>query len=330
VYEVHLNESDVASTDKLLSNILRQHRSVDDPDFLTLSSIYAQQLPANLRLALNYFRLNEPSGACRVSGLTVADDQIGETPAHWARPSNGTRTRREEYFFALCATLLGDIFGWASQQGGQLVHEVLPIRGHENLQINSASTATLLWHTEDAFHPYRADYVGLMCLRNPGHVGTTLASMQDVQIDAELADILFQPRFVLKPDEAHLPQNRDPHLPDDPEHARVLARSYARIEQMLARPQKVPILFGDPASPYIRLDSDAVDRDIDDPDAMAARATHGGSRQATRRRRARTRRCATCRQLSRRPRAATIQSQFRRRGPLAQATEHHPVPPPIT
>jgi Fe(II)/alpha-ketoglutarate-dependent arginine beta-hydroxylase len=270
VHEIHLRESDIATIEDVLSEVLRRHQYVEDADFLAHSGRYVHQLPERLRFALHEFRLNEPDSACRISGFTVVDDRIGDTPPHWADSSKGVMTRREDFYFALCATALGDIFGWASQQGGRLVHEVLPIRGHEDLQINSASSAELLWHTEDAFHPYRADYVGLMCLRNPDHVGTTLARMQDVKLDTDVAELLFQPRFVLKPDEAHLPQNRDPGLSDDSDHGRVLALSYARIQRMLSNPEKVGVLFGDPASPYIRLDSDAVDREVDDPDAMAA------------------------------------------------------------
>jgi alpha-ketoglutarate-dependent taurine dioxygenase len=39
---------------------------------------------------------------------------------------------------------------------------------------------------------------------------------------------------------------------------------------LLADPPKVGLLFGDPRHPYVRLDSDAVDRTLDDAEAMAA------------------------------------------------------------
>ncbi len=158
---------------------------------------------------------------------------------------------------------LGEPTGWPTGD------EVVPIRGHEDLQINSASSTTLLWHTEDAFHSYGADYVGLMCLRNPQRAETTLACVQDVELDPEAAEKLFEPRFILRPDEAHLPHDGDPNPPTSPEQAKVLARSQARIEQLLSNPQKVAVLFGDPASPYLRLDSAEVER-TDDLDAMAA------------------------------------------------------------
>ncbi|WP_346143829.1 guanitoxin biosynthesis L-enduracididine beta-hydroxylase GntD [Kitasatospora cinereorecta] len=267
---IQLTRSDVEAIDELVSTVAGRHPSADDPEFLRESTVFAQQLPQRLRRSLNSFRLEEPAGACRISGFRVSDDRIGETPRHWAdtagRPGP---TLREEFFFVLCSSLLGDVFGWASQQAGRVVHEVVPIPGHEGLQINSGSSSTLLWHTEDAFHPYRADYVGLMCLRNPQRAETTVACIEDVELDREAAEILFEPRFVLRPDEAHLPRNGDPNRPTSARHSEVIARGRARIEQMLSHPQKVAILFGDPASPCLRLDSAEVER-TDDLDAMAA------------------------------------------------------------
>jgi Fe(II)/alpha-ketoglutarate-dependent arginine beta-hydroxylase len=128
----------------------------------------------------------------------------------------------------------------------------------------------LLWHTEDAFHPYRADYIGLMCLRNPFRTETTVADMDDIAIPEDTLKILFEDRFVFHPDEAHFPHNRDPNATVVPGTEAVLARSYARIEQMARHPEKVAVLFGDPASPYVRLDSDAIDRRAADPEAAAA------------------------------------------------------------
>ncbi|MGW2254766.1 guanitoxin biosynthesis L-enduracididine beta-hydroxylase GntD [Kitasatospora sp. NPDC001660] len=270
MFHIQLGPSDVEVVDALVSTVARRYPAADDAEFLRNSTVLAQQLPARLRMSLNTFRLTEPAGACRISGFPVADDRIGETPRHWAdtagRPGPALR---EEFFFVLCSSLLGDVFGWASQQAGRLVHEVVPIPEHEGLQINSGSSTALLWHTEDAFHPYRADYVGLMCLRNPQRAETTMACIGDVELDGADAEILFEPRFVLRPDEAHLPRNGNPRPPADPGHAEVIARGHARIERMLSHPQKVALLFGDPASPYLRLDSAEVER-TDDRDAMAA------------------------------------------------------------
>lgn len=268
IFDIRLSQSDVEAADELVSSILQLYSTVNDEEFLQNSTIFAQRLPERLRVKLNLFRLTEPAGACRISGFPVNDELIGDTPSHWAdtlgRPG---ASAKEEFFLALCASLLGDIFGWASQQAGRLVHEVVPIRGDEDRQINSGSDSTLLWHTEDAFHPYRADYVGLMCMRNPQKAQTTIACIEDVALDNETIEILFQSRFILRPDESHLPCNAHPDQAVSQENAEPMARSYARIDRMLKCPQKLPILFGDPKAPYLRLDSAEVER-TDDAESM--------------------------------------------------------------
>jgi hypothetical protein len=66
-----------------------------------------------------------------------------------------------QILFILYGSLLGDVFGWATQQDGHIVHDVFPIKGNEQAQLGTGSEQTLWWHTEDAFFPYRADYIGL-------------------------------------------------------------------------------------------------------------------------------------------------------------------------
>jgi L-asparagine oxygenase len=48
----------------------------------------------------------------------------------------------EEMLFILCASPLGDVFGRATQQGGRLIHEVLPIKDDEDKQMGTGSKQT--------------------------------------------------------------------------------------------------------------------------------------------------------------------------------------------
>ena len=80
----------------------------------------------------------------------------------------------------------------------------MPIEGHENKMIGSGSDRELIWHTEDARFSYWGDYIGLMCLRNPEAVPTTFALINEVQQDPDQVEVLFEPRFVFRPDPSHL------------------------------------------------------------------------------------------------------------------------------
>jgi Fe(II)/alpha-ketoglutarate-dependent arginine beta-hydroxylase len=161
-------------------------------------------------------------------------------------------TLREEMLFVLCGALLGEHIGWASQQNGYLVHDVLPIKDDENSQISTGSQQDIWWHNEDAFHPYRGDYVGLMCLRNPDPVPTTLASVDAIKLSNRHLKVLFEPRFKLLPDESHAEKNGTDARHD--EGSGELMAAYEHIREMLANPPKIALLSGDPRAPYIRID----------------------------------------------------------------------------
>lgn len=62
---------------------------------------------------------------------------------------------------------------------------------------------------------------------------TTFASIDEVRLDPEKVRVLFEPRFVFRPDPSH---------PTDDE------------------PERAAVLFGDPASPYVRFDPYSMDR----------------------------------------------------------------------
>jgi Fe(II)/alpha-ketoglutarate-dependent arginine beta-hydroxylase len=216
-----------------MKEVASHHGSVEEADFLNSASTYAQALPRRLRAFLNAFRLKEPSGICVISGYPVDDSKIGKTPTHWRKGAGDSSTMEEEVFLNLCGALLGDAFAWAHQRDGLICQDLVPIEGHENEMIGSGSELDLVWHTEDARYSYRGDYIGLMCLRNPDAVPTTFASIDEVRLDPDRIEVLFEPRFVFRPDPSH---------PTDSER------------------EKAPVLFGNPESPYLRFDPYSMDQ----------------------------------------------------------------------
>jgi len=232
VHRLELTDEDVGAIRPLVKEIASHHGSVEDADFLDSASTYAQELPRRLRAFLNAFRLTEPSGVCLVSDYPVDDSKIGRTPAHWRKGPGRSSTMEEEVFLNLCGALLGDVVAWGHQRDGLICQDLVPIEGHENEMIGSGSERELVWHTEDARYSYRGDYIGLMCLRNPDAVPTTFASIDEVQLDPDQIEILFEARFVFRPDPSH---------PADSER------------------EKAPVLFGDSGSPYVRFDPYCMD-----------------------------------------------------------------------
>ncbi|WP_405725235.1 TauD/TfdA family dioxygenase [Streptomyces sp. NBC_01537] len=172
-------------------------------DFFRQAPVLAQELPVRLRQALVGMRQREDTAYARVTGLTVDDEAIGDTPGRWRERASRHRTWLHENQLTLVGSLFGELFGWSGQQDASVIHDVLPMREFENAQINFASQEPIWWHTEDAFHTYRPDYVGLMCLRNPQRAATTVSCASDWDLSEAKFDLLFEERFQQRPDQSH-------------------------------------------------------------------------------------------------------------------------------
>jgi len=202
---------------------------------------------------LREFKYREPArSAPLLRGYPINGQAIGSTPTHWQEKS--TNTLEEQILFVLLSSLLGDVFGWGTQQGGYLVHDVLPMQIHENEQISTGSEQVLVWHIEDAFHPYYPDYVGLMCLRNPDRTPTLVSALDITKLSMRSRELLSEPRFIIRPDESHRPKNVFKGKAMSASELKMQERAYHKIEAMMNTQQKVPVLFGDFERPYMRID----------------------------------------------------------------------------
>lgn len=264
MFSVSLCESDIAAVQRLVREIAATYGSAEAPALLREAALWSHALPRCLRRAFLDFRLTERAPAIRVSGYPIDDARIGRTPSHWMTERPRTRALEEEILLVLCASLLGDVFGWSTQQGGRIVHDVLPIKGHEHEQVSSASEAPIWWHTEDAFHPYAGDYVGLLCLRNPTRTATTMAGLDTERLSEEDLESLTRPQFVIRPDESHQQKHQAASWGDGP--------SYGGIEALNAAPPRVAVLYGAPGDYYLKLDPYFMDRGALTPAADLALA----------------------------------------------------------
>jgi Fe(II)/alpha-ketoglutarate-dependent arginine beta-hydroxylase len=266
--QLTLTTTEVSSINETLVELTQRYHSADDPEFLRCSGFFAHNLPSRVRAFLNDFRSMElPSGIGLISGYPIDDGKIGRTPKHWKGRETAPRTLEEEMLLILFGSLLGEPLGWATQQDGHVIHDVLPIQGHEHEQLGSSSKELLTWHVEDAFHPYRCDYLGMMCLRNNQRVATNVASIDAISLSPDEVEVLFQPRFTIHPDESHLKKNKsNQQTSGDVE----LEKAYDKIDRMKTDPEKLAVLFGDPQSPYIRLDPYFMQRLENDEEGQAA------------------------------------------------------------
>lgn len=262
--ELQLTPDEVASLTQLVSNLARRFRTATDPALIENARVYSCKLPDRVLYALNRIRVDEPeSGAILISGFPVDQQRLGATPADWVRVDAPSPAHEQEILIVLLGAVLGDMIGWTTQQSGRLIHDVFPIRRYEHEQLGMGSSTLLTWHTEDAFHPHRGDYLALLCLRNPNQAATTLGNLVDVNLSPRQLELLCQPLYTIRPDESHQEKNRVIN------GANGDSNSYQEIQRMTNAPDRIPVLFGSPDSPYLRLDPYFMDS-VEDTEAQQA------------------------------------------------------------
>jgi Fe(II)/alpha-ketoglutarate-dependent arginine beta-hydroxylase len=230
---VSLTQDEKEVVDWLASGLLERFETVEHPQFLSAVAVTAHELPRRLRSELVAHRTREDNGALLFTGMTVDDERIGPTPVA-VRQLSSQSTIREDTWFLLFASLLGDPFGWSFYRNGSLLHDLCPDPAAEGMQSGNGWGNELQWHVEEAYHAYWPDHLGLMCLRNPQSTATTIAQMADVNLPAHHAEILRRPLYSVRADDG--------------------SSASAGAGRAIDGVKDVPVLFGADDSPYVRVD----------------------------------------------------------------------------
>jgi L-asparagine oxygenase len=171
---------------------------VDDIRWQARARAMSCHLPARLREAIRDFR-HDPGtdGILTVTNLPIEPDTLPPTPNV---PESVERAATPAATLAtLLAQQLGEVIAYRDEKRGALVQNVVPVKSLATSQSNGGSVP-LEFHTENAFHPHRPDYVGLLCLR-PAHedqVGTQVAAVRRALplLDPASHAVLREARFV--------------------------------------------------------------------------------------------------------------------------------------
>lgn len=139
-------------------------RLIDDAAWVGTARRLSGSLPARVRGVIREFRHDPgPDGLLLIQNLPLKADRLPPTPTV---PESVERTATQAAAVQALLTLqLGEIVAFRDEKSGALVQNVVPVPGREGMQGNAGSTL-LQMHVENAFHPNRPDFVGLMCLRN--------------------------------------------------------------------------------------------------------------------------------------------------------------------
>ncbi len=188
---------------RVLADRLRdQVDRLDRVESLDQATELSTKLPTSVTEALSTLATGEGEiPAVLLSGNDLGPVVSVPTPRSFGEHESLTGTA--DGMIYLLGALIGSPYCFASQQRGSLVLDVIPLRGCEEDQLGCSSTVALEWHNEDAFHPLRADFVILMCIRNDQQAATRLVFVDDVELEADVLDQLRQPQFTILPDVSH-------------------------------------------------------------------------------------------------------------------------------
>lgn len=160
-----------------------------------------EELPATVRGAIRRFRRDSgATGALVVGGLPLGPGEVPDTPL--VEGSVQRVATVPAAVLMMFAVGLGDPAAFRPEKSGALVQDVVPVPGKEEFQGNAGSTL-LSFHTENAFHAHRPDFVMLSCLRQDHEAvaGLRTACIRQVfeLLEPQVRDALFALEFVTEP-----------------------------------------------------------------------------------------------------------------------------------
>ena len=202
--EIDLTADEAIAIRRLARWLGREYGSTDNERLLRDLSHLTEGLPPDLIDAVTSFMRGRDSDLVLVRNHMISERDLGTTPTSWKAPDATTTSLEYEMVVMLYGSILGSVFGWATQQAGHIVNDIVPVQSLANQQVGASSKVELAWHTEDAFHPGRADFICLFCLRNPTGAPTTVASLGDIQQNGNLPQILFEPCVRIAADDAQM------------------------------------------------------------------------------------------------------------------------------
>jgi L-asparagine oxygenase len=176
----------------------------DFEQFVDQAFMITSVLPEHILASLLHFRRNgNDDGVLIIRGLPIDNERIGSTPHHWSLQAQTKYHFETELYLIGLASILGEVFSFRTQHEGNIIQNIVPIAADMYEQIGTGSQVFLEWHTEEAFHMLRADYIGLLCLRADPQAATTFSSLKRMSIPECYKQILFERRFRAGIDKAH-------------------------------------------------------------------------------------------------------------------------------
>jgi L-asparagine oxygenase len=195
-FEVDLAEADRDVIWEAIQKIHVYDPVAETEQFVTEAQLQMAHLPEPLRRELLRFRrFGNAVGGLLIHGVPTG--AVPPTPEHADDAVGATLPAASA--MSLFAAVLGEQYGFRPELGGNVIQDILPVVGFEETQQSISSKKELFDHVEMAFTDFRADYVGLFCVRQDHEkvAGTTLSSVERMLplLDRSVVKTLREPRY---------------------------------------------------------------------------------------------------------------------------------------
>ncbi|HET8813938.1 MAG TPA: TauD/TfdA family dioxygenase [Solirubrobacterales bacterium] len=200
--EIELTADEAIEIRRLCRSLGREYGSTDDEALLRDLGRFPEEMPTGVVEQIGAYMENPEADFALISRHMIRDHDLGNTPANQKDPTTTKTSLEYEMVVMLYGSILGSVFGWKTQQEGHIVNDIIPMETFADQQVGASSKVELAWHTEDAYHPGRADFICLFCLRNPTGAPTTVASIVDIKSHQALPAVLFEPCVRIAADDA--------------------------------------------------------------------------------------------------------------------------------
>lgn len=196
--QFRLEDEDRRAVRDLVVEIARHQENLEETAFLDRAALFAQELPIRIREVFYEFKLRETSAVLLITNNPILAQDVGPTPAAHYRRGEERPLNLPQILHGLYANLLGEPFGFETQQRGRIFNDLISIPGAPDNSSSGGGKVGL--HTEDVSdtQPFMPDYLGFICLRNEQHSATTFSSLQDINIPDSILRTLFEQSFPYK------------------------------------------------------------------------------------------------------------------------------------
>lgn len=234
---LELDKEELQEIRKLLGGLALQYETAADEKLFDRLSYYATFLPKRVReFYSNLKKEHAHSGMTLIRGFRISLDV--PSPSSWNYKESYLPKHELDFLSMLLSSLVGHPFGWATQQKGKIIHDLIPQVGKGDAQTGYGSSSELELHTEDSFHDLKADFVCMYCMRNEQKVPTTFVTVRSLNIEKTLFDSLYGSQVELLPDESHLDTQQ-------------MVDGGSAMQNSVS---KVKVLYGNKDYPYITYD----------------------------------------------------------------------------